>query len=484
MSTLAHHWSVLKSAWGLENERAGTRRVVDETQFLPAALEVMETPPSPGLRILLLTLCGLVVVALLWSFIGKLDVVAVAPGKTVPDGQVKVIQWGGGSTEIGSTGVVRAIHVREGQEVKQGQVLIELDPTVAGAEEAQATRGLLAATIERAKARAIISYLEGKKPIFTAPAGTPVEVVEVQRMLIRTEIAEYEAKRASLMEARSERRAELQVAKEEIAKIEGTLPLLQKQVDARRELAAKGLTSKLLLWELEEQLVERERNLKIQAQAEAKARAAIANLNMQMSELKQAFAKESVAKLAEAQDNASLRQAELQKSETRRGLQLLRSPVDGTVQQLAVHTIGGVVQPAQALMVVVPSGSDLIVEAHVLNKDRGFVREGQTVRVKFDAFPFTDYGLIEGRVEHISRDAIANEGETTSGKDTRRPPDQNLVYAARIRLHKKAMRVGDNDIPLGPGMTVQAEIKTGTRRIIRYLLSPIMKTVEEAGRER
>lgn len=484
MKALAHHWSVLKSAWALENERRAQARALDETQFLPAALEVMETPPSPALRALLLALSGLVVVALLWSLIGRLDVVAVAPGKTVPDGQVKIIQWGGGSTEIGSTGVVRAIHVREGQEVKKGQVLVELDPTVAGAEEAQATRGLLAATIERAKARVILAYLDGKDSSFDAPPGTPDEVARVQRLLIKTEIREYEAKRAGLMEARRERRAELQVTKEEIAKIEGTLPFLQKQVDARRELAAKGLSSKLLLWELEEQLVERQRNLKIQTQTATKAKAAIANLDMQLVELKQTFAKESIAKLAEAEDNASLRQAELQKSETRRGLQVLRSPVSGTVQQLAVHTIGGVVQPAQALMMIVPDDSDLIVEAQVLNKDRGFVREGQTVRVKFEAFPFTDYGLIEGRVEQISRDAVASDADSASEKNAKRTPNQSLVYAARIRLNKKVMHVGDVDIPLGPGMAVQAEIKTGTRRIIQYLLSPIMKTVEEAGRER
>ena len=183
----------------------------------------------------------------------------------------------------------------------------------------------------------------------------------------------------------------------------------------------------------------------------------------------------------------------LRKSETRRGLRQLRAPVDGTVQQLGVHTLGGVVQPAPtrtmgALMVIVPEQGDLIVEAQLLNKDRGFVREGQRVRVKFEAFPFTDYGLIEGRVEHISRDAVPGDGATeqgAAGADApRRESSRGLVYTARIRLDDTVMRVGREVIPLGPGMAVQAEIRTGTRRIIQYLLSPIMKTVEEAGRER
>lgn len=140
-------------------------------------------------------------------------------------------------------------------------------------------------------------------------------------------------------------------------------------------------------------------------------------------------------------------------------------------QQLAVHTVGGVVQPAQALMVVVPRDTNLVVEAAVLNKDIGFVRERQPVRVKLEAFPFTDYGLVTGTVEHISRDAIQDE-------------KQGLIYSARIRLHRSSISANGRDIPLGHGMAVQAEIKTGERRIIQYLLSPIARAMDEAGRER
>lgn len=469
--SLAHHWRVFKAAWAFENERAQLRQAKEETQFLPAALEIMETPPSPALRILLQVLCGLVVLALIWSIIGKLDTVAVATGRTVPDGHIKIISWGGAGSELGTTGVVRAIHVRDGQRVKQGDVLIELDPTVAGADEAQAERGLISAEVEKARAAAIMAYLNGRPAAFRAPHGTPAETVETQKTLIRALIDEYEAKRASLTETRSEKQAELAAAELERAKLQETLPLLERQVNARRELASKGLSSKLLLWQLEEQLVERQRNIEVQAKAAAKARAAIASLNEQLAQLRQEFARSTLGSLAEAEDEASLRFEEIKKANQRRALQQLRAPVSGTVQQLAIHTVGGVVQQAQPLMVIVPDGGRLVVEAQVLNKDMGFLREGQRVAVKLEAFPFTEYGLVDGVLEHISRDAIQDE-------------KKGLIYTVRIRPLKTTITAGARTIQLTPGMAVQADIKTGQRRIIQYLLSPIMKTVDEAGRER
>lgn len=464
LPSLAHHWMILKASWAQENERAQTQKPLDETQFLPAALEIMETPPSPGLRMLLLSLCGMVLIALGWSLIGKLDVVAVATGKTLPADRVKVIQ----PIEIG---VVRAIHVRDGQHVKAGDLLIELDPTVAGAEEAQASRGLLSAQVDRARSQALLNHLLGRRAIFAAPPGVPKDIATVQQSFIDTQIGEYEAQRAGLLQQRAEKEAERGAAREEISKLEETLPLLEKQIAARTELTNKGLSSKLLLWQLQEQQVERVRNIAIQKNTALKAQAAIAAIDQQLRELKQAFAKKAVGDLAKAEDDVGLRSEEVKKSEKRKVLQALHAPVSGTVQQLQVHTVGGVVQPAQSLMILVPDGSNLVVEAEVLNKDIGFVREGQPVRVKLEAFPFTDFGLLEGTVEQISRDAIQDE-------------KRGLIYAARIRLHQKAIHIGGRDIPLGAGMAVQAEIKTGERRIIQYLLSPILKVTDEAGRER
>ncbi|PSJ40788.1 HlyD family type I secretion periplasmic adaptor subunit [Allosphingosinicella deserti] len=462
--SLARHWAVLRESWREQSQSDRTRRPQEEYEFLPAALEITETPPSPGLRILMLLLCSLFAIALLWSFIGKVDVVAVATGKTLPVANVKVIQ----PVEIGS---VRAIHVRNGQRVRKGQLLIELDPTLAGAEEDQATQGLLSAQIARARNDALLAHLTGGSERFVAPPGTPADVARTQTLLIQSAIAEYEAERASLTQSRAEHLAELAGSNAEIQKLRQTLPLIDQQLEARRDLAAKGHFPKLKVLEYEQLRVEHIQNIAVQESVAAKARAAIANLDAQVAKLRQTFAKQASSDLSTAEDESSLRGSELRKSERRRFLQQLRSPVDGTVQQLAVHTVGGVVQPAQALMVIVPSGTDIEVEAQILNKDIGFVREGQAVRVKFEAFPFTDYGLLDGVVETISRDAIQDE-------------KIGLVYAARIKLNRNYLTIRGRRQPIGPGMAVQAEVKTAKRRIIQYLLSPISQTIDEAGRER
>jgi hemolysin D len=462
--TFARHWQVLRAAWAIENAADAARRPVSDPEFLPAALEIMESPPSPGLRMLMLLLCGLFAVAILWSCFGRLDVVAVASGRIVPAGNVKLIQ----PIEIG---VVRAIHVRDGQHVTRGQLLIELDPTISGAEEAQATQGLLAARVIGARNTALLAHLAGRASTFVAPPGTPKETVAVQRQFIAADVATYEAKRAGLIEQRAGANAELASATAAIAKLIETLPLIDQQLEARRELTGRGHYPKLKLLEYEQFRIEHLRDTDVQKAIASKARAAIANIDAQLAELKQTFAREAVGDLSKAGDDASLRVEELHKSAQRKVLQQLRSPVDGVVQQLAIHTIGGVVQPAQSLMVVVPSNISLEVEALILNRDIGFIRNGQKVRVKLEAFPFTDYGLIGGSVMNISRDAINDE-------------KLGLVYAARVRLDSRVMHLPSGDVPLSPGMAVQAEIRTGERRIIQYLLSPIAKSIDEAGRER
>ena len=474
--TLARHLNVLREAWRQQNAADKVKKPIAEHEFLPAALEIMETPPSPGLRLLLLTLCSLFAIAIVWSFFGRVDVVAVATGKTLPTSNVKLIQ----PFEIGA---VRTIYVRNGQHVKKGQLLVELDPTVAGAEAAQASRGLLSARIAEARNDALLAHLAGRPAVFHAPEGTPPEVAQTQAQLIRSAVAEFEAQRAALQQGRAEHSAELAATQAEIAKLRQTLPLVDQQLEARRGLAAKGHFSKLTLLEYEQLRVEHLRNIDVQESNAAKASAAVANIDAQLRQLREEFGRKAATELSQAEDESGVRSEELRKSERRALYQQIRSPVDGTVQQLAIHTVGGVVQPAQPLMVIVPDGSEVEVEAQVLNKDIGFVREGQTVRVKLEAFPFTDYGLIEGRVETISRDAVQQEAEANPADPAKSKP-AGLVYNARIRLSRNWIAVAGARQPIGAGLAVQAEIKTGQRRIIQYLLSPIAKTVDEAGRER
>ena len=203
------------------------------------------------------------------------------------------------------------------------------------------------------------------------------------------------------------------------------------------------------------------------------------------------FARRETRSQAAAEYRRSLSE-ELAKAEQQIGLQRLTAPVDGTVQQLAVHTVGGVVTPAQALLVVVPSDSQFEIEAMVSNRDIGFVRSGQEAEIKVDTFNFTRYGLLHGQVLSISQDAVirdrqqdraSNRGLGTQN-DTSGPKGQELNYSARISLDRSKMQTDDQMVKLSPGMAVTVEIKTGSRMILSYLLSPLLRYRQETMRER
>ncbi len=490
--TLAKHAGVLRESWGAQTEADKAFKPKEEHEFLPAALEIMEKPASPGLRWLMLLTCTLFVIALIWAIFGRIDVVATAAGKTVPGGNVKIVQ----PIEIGA---VRAIYVRNGQFVKAGDLLIELDPTLASADEAQSEQSLMSAQIIQARNDALLAHLAGRPARFVAPEGTSPDTIRTEQAFVRNAVAQFEAQRSALSQQRAESEAELAGANAEIAKLEEALPYITQQLEARAELAEKGFFSKLRLLEYEQLRAEHLRNIEVQQASKMRAEASIGRLEAEMRNLRASFGKTAVTDLAEANDRATMAGEELRKAERRRRYQELRAPVDGVIQQLAVSTVGGVVQPAQPLMVVVPctSGdasnanncnSGITVEAFVQNKDIGFIHEGQRVAVKLEAFNFTDFGLLEGTVTNISRDAIDQSQQPAgSTRDANgRPVQPGLVYAARIEL---ACEFGNPNRHalcdrVQPGMSVQAEIKTGKRRIIQYLLSPISKALDEAGRER
>ena len=473
------HLSILRESWRRQDEADRLAKPRSDHEFLPAALEIMEKPPSPGLRWLMLSLCGLVMIALIWSIVGRVDVVATASGKVVPSGNVKQIQ----PIEIG---YVRAIHVKNGQHVEAGQLLVELDPTLVGAEAEQASKGLLGAEVDAARNTALLGHLSGRSARFAAPAGTSSEIAATQSQYIRSAIAEYEGEHASLLQQRAENSAELASVGAEIAKLEQTLPIVDQQLAARRELSDKGYFSKIRLLEYEQLKIEHVQNIEVQRANAARARATIANIDAQLKRLRGSFGKTAATELAESQQQSGLARSEVIKSQRRQAFMQLRAPVSGTIQQLSIATVGGVVQPAQTLMIVVPDNAVPMVEARILNKDIGFVREGQRVRLKLEAYPFTDYGVVPGVVESISRDAVdTSEAGAADQRDRNgRIVQPGLVYTSRIRLLKRSIRVAGRVHPIGPGLAIQAEIKTGERRIIQYLLSPIMQTLDEAASER
>jgi hemolysin D len=223
--------------------------------------------------------------------------------------------------------------------------------------------------------------------------------------------------------------------------------------------------------ELQQELIGMRQDLNIRRSEQGKAKAALAAAEQQLAKARGEFSREVLDALTEAEANRRLRAEELAKASEKARLTTLKAPEDGVVQQMQIHTLGGVVKPADPLMVVVPKGGELIVEARVKNRDAGFVREGQAVEIKLEAYPFTRYGVAHGVVEHISRDAVEDQKE-------------GLVFPVMVRLTQPWITIAGKRVMLTPGLAATAEIKTGDRRIISYLLSPLARRVEEAGRER
>ncbi len=451
------------------------RRRRHEYDFLPAALEITETPASPASRAVAGTIIAFFCVAVGWAFWGKVDIVSSATGKIIPTGRTKTIQ----PLEIG---VVRAIHVQDGQSVQAGDVLIELDPTTSMAERDHLTSDLVAIQLDVARLRAALSDSPDALAAFIPPAGATPALVALHRQFLLNQTAEQRAKLAALDRQQAQREAERTTVTATIGKLEASIPLLRQRLEVRKYLKDREYGSKLTYLETLQDLTEHEQELT----AEATLAAIIETRNQAGAEYRRTL----FGELAIAEQKSAGLAQDLIKAEQRSQSQMLSSPVDGVVQQLQVTTIGGVVTPAQQLMVVVPADSRLEVEAMVQNRDIGFVEVGQPAEIKIDTFNFTKYGLLHGPVVTISQDAIARDRMTAerdkplASTGNGQPSGQELVYAARISLDSAQMQVEEKMVNLAPGMAVTVEIKTGSRRLIEYILSPLMRYKQETLRER
>lgn len=464
MNALSHNWQVLKTSWKAESERRKGFMPSAEIDFLPAALEVIERPVSPTARVVTWAALILLAITIIWLVFGRVDVVASASGKLMPAGNVKMVQ-------SPAPGVVRAIHVRNGDVVKQGQALLDLDPTLSGADLAQAQKALAAAELEAARNRAIADALSGKGLNFRPPANTPNEVVDTQRRLIAAQIAEVEASTASLAAARATALSDADAAHAQVAKLSDTVPILDRQIENMNRLDAKGYAPGQRLLELQRQRRSEAGERDVARTQISRGLSEARKLERQIVEIREQARLQALTDLAKAEAEAILRREEVTKAGQKNRFERLRAPTDGTIQQLEVHTIGGVVEAAKPLMVLVPSQDGLEVEAMILNKDVGFIHPGQAAAVKLEAFPFTRYGTVPGRVKRISRDAVQDK-------------DLGLVYVATISLERSWIEVEENRIALSPGLAATVDIRTGTRAIISYLLSPLQTSIAQAAREK
>lgn len=426
----------------------------DETEFLPAALEVRDTPASPHGRAIVWLIVLFFTSAVVWATVGRIDIVAVAPGKIIPAGHSKVIQ----SLE---TAAVVAIHVQDGDPVEAGQLLLELDASLTVADVHRLKQEEVEARRERQRLQQLAEWA-------AQPSPTPISSSDT---LLAARINEHVAQIHALDTERQKLVAERGSTAAQLDKLKVVLPIVAKRADSLKRLLDKQMAAEQQYLEIEQQRLETQHDLYALEKKVEELDKGVLEAAAHIAHAQTAFRKQTLEQIEEAERRLHTAVQELTKAEVRHRRMTLRAPVSGVIQQLSVHTIGAVVTPAQILMVIVPETRRLEVEALLLNKDIGFVYEGQEVEVKVDAFNFTKYGVIPARVGNISDDAIQDE-------------KLGWVYKLKIALERSHLHVDNKNVALAPGMTVITEVKTGNRRIVEYFLAPLLRGIDESITER
>lgn len=463
--TMKKYWEIAKEAYRHEKEVLAKKIDVDQKDFLPAALEILEKPASPIGRFIVWVICTFFLAALLWATFAKIDMVAVASGKVVLLGQTKTVQ-------PFEAGVVTKIFVRNGSSVVESDPLIELDATKNAADIASLQRQRQSAGLVVERNKWLLTSIENDsaQPIeFSISLSEENELLQTQ--LVKSQLSEYIATQQAYSEQINEKRTELKLSRSQLAKIKETLPLLEEQVKGYKELSEEGVSPRFQYLEYEENLIARRKDLVIEQDRLQQINASIRSLLKQKEQHSQEYLSNLIKEISEASDEIATIDQELIKAKKTSALHVVRAPVTGVVQQLAIHTIGGVVASGDPLMSIVPESRSLRVEANILNKDIGFVYQGQEAEIKLEAFPFTKYGVIHGKVLSIDHDSVKDE-------------QLGLIYPARIEIFESRIYADGRTINLSPGMSLTAEIKTGKRRVIEFLLAPLFRYKDESLRER
>lgn len=434
------------------------KRTTDRLQyeFLPAAEEIIETPASPFGRIVIWLIAALLIIALMWSYFGKLDIIASATGKVTPEGSIKTIQ-------PASPGVVTEIKVNEGQKVKQGQLLVQLDNTIAKSEVKVAEQALTIARLERdiiAKAavgedvneivNAAVIPDSVKQHLITF-AHSKTSASEMQRQLLVTSVS-------GAVQQVNQQTQNKQTAKDALQKMRLHEQALKRELENANVLVEPSIRSELR--SMQQQISSLEASLVLQDQQIAQAQVVMQEAKEKLN----AYATENNASAYSDIVDGDKRINELEgvlAKATQIVEQLsIKAPLDGTVLSLATKTVGGVVNAAQPIVEIVPESAPLVVEASVQNKDIGFIQVGQSVVIKVDTYSFQRYGYLKGTVKAISPDAVSDE-------------KQGLIYKMKVAINTDKTSK-NNSIKVEPGMSVVAEIITGKRRIIEFFLDPLM----------
>lgn len=456
---LPHFSTFAKKCWIY---LSGFKHTTDEYEFQPGHLEILERPPAPWARATALGLTATLLIVLVWAVVGHLDIQANATGQLLIQNHSKIIQ----PMEAGE---VSEINVHEGQQVKTGDILLSLNPMSTSADLKEQLAQLSFKKIEQARLQALLTDSPLEK--FIPPQGVPATEISIARDHLTSVWQEIQSTIAGIDDEIQVNQANQLARRRDIASLEKLNANIGIRLSARRALLASHVVSEDEMLEHEKERLDTERSIEQQKAERNVLSAELESLMQQRTGVMTKFRRENYDALIKTRNDIDVLMQQTVKAREKERMRNLRSPVDGVVQQLAVHTLGGVVQPAQQLMVVVPLNAPLEAEVMMLNKDVGFIHEGQSVEIKVDTFPYTRYGTLHGVVLHVSKDAVKDE-------------KLGLVFPAQIRLEKSSIEVDNQSIPLQAGMGVTAEVRTGSRRVIDYLLSPLQQYQSESLKER
>ncbi len=443
-----------------------------EQSFLPAVLEIEQSPPPVLARGIVWMVMLSLVTAVAWAYIGQVDIVVVGRGKVIPSGHVKPIQPAEG-------GVVKAVYVREGGSVVKGELLLELQDDQLLADKHRMEKEHQLTLDELVRQQAMLKWLQVNATVLlqrSEPDNRYGHAADGASLTANEQLIEAQKQELidhldTLNQGIMARQAEAGSAQRQVDKLASILPIMLQRAKRYRELAERKLLAEEQWLEVKQRRIEVQHDkaayqqevVEIEQRAKELSARKYHVISQLRSKLLQAY--------QQSRNRSQALQQELIKIRSRIEQRRLKAPVAGVVQQLRVHSPGSVVQQAQELMVLVPKDETLEVEAWIANKDIGFIREQQLATIKIDAFPYTRFGTIEGEVLDLSNDAVSDE-------------QQGLIYRARVRLAKEDLMVKGKRVELSPGMSVSVEAKTGKRRVIEYFLSPLLRYADESIRER
>lgn len=454
--------STAVSALALETKGAG------DSDFAPAMLRMQQQAPNPLPRFVLYV--GLLLLGALfaWGIFGRLDIVAVAPGRIAPQSFLKIVQ-------PAEAGVIREILVKDGDMVEEGQVLIRMDAQLLEADHRIVANEL---TLRNLQLRRIDAELTGS-PMKRQAGDSPKLFAEIE--------AQYHARRQAYSDTLEGEKAFLAKAQQDLnsalevqEKLRKTVPIYRDQAEGWERLAREGFAGKLMAMDRQRLFIENQQELKAQEHNVAGLKATIAQSAKRIAQITSNYRQQLQSERIEAIAQRDRLEQDLEKLKHRAGLLELKAPQSGVVKDLATRTPGTVVAPGTILLTLVPHGEPLIAEVWINNADAGLVHPRQKVRLKLAAYPFQKYGMLDGTIQLISIDS-QERGDTVTG---RAGPPQEAAYRALIGLDHQRLESAGQGLKLISGMLVNAEIHLGTRSVLEYVLSPVQKIAHEAGRER